>query len=218
MSDAVWFYALGTEQRGPVNESDLANAIHQGEIGPDSLVWRESMEDWALARTSLPGALIPQSWVDHLPRSPAQGSQSGSVGGSASQSYPGTAPSGGVYHPTTFGDSIKTVFWRYTQFSGRARRSEYWWFALGCLIASFVLIAIDFMIFPASVAEVGVLSNIFGLAIFVPSIAVSARRLHDTGRSGWWQLVGLIPLIGLIILIVWLAKKGQPNDNDYGPA
>lgn len=98
---------------------------------------------------------------------------------------------------------------QYADFKGRTTRKEYWMFILFYLIFNIVAALIDNML----VTEM--FSIILGLALFVPSISIAARRLHDTGRSGWWQLISLIPIIGLIVLIVFLAQKGQ-DDNDYG--
>lgn len=101
----------------------------------------------------------------------------------------------------TFGDSIKTCFTKYADFTGRASRSEYWWFVLFIVLASIVLS----MVTP-------LLSGLFSLATLLPSIAAAARRLHDTDKSGWWQLIGLIPLLGWIVIIVLLAQEAkEPN-------
>lgn len=99
---------------------------------------------------------------------------------------------------------------RYAEFSGRARRKEYWMFILFYLIFYIVLSVIDDFLGTIW------LSTIYSLALLVPSISIATRRLHDTGRSGWWQLIALIPLIGVIILIVFLAQDSH-DENDYGP-
>lgn len=98
----------------------------------------------------------------------------------------------------TFQDSIRVCFTKYAEFSGRADRSEYWWFVLFCVLVSTALSMISTL-----------LSALFGLATLLPSLAAATRRLHDTGRSGWWQLISLIPLIGLIGLIVFLAQPAK---------
>jgi uncharacterized membrane protein YhaH (DUF805 family) len=105
---------------------------------------------------------------------------------------------------------------KYAVFSGRSQRSEYWFYVLFYLIISIVLSVIDSLVFKAG--SMGILGGVFALAMLVPSIAVAARRLHDTGRSGWWQLLALIPLIGAIILIVFLAQDTTPGENKYGPS
>jgi len=101
----------------------------------------------------------------------------------------------------TFGESISICFTKYADFTGRASRSEYWWWTLFVILAS---IATGFIS--------DVVSAIFSLATILPGLAVGARRLHDTDRSGWLQLLWIIPIIGWIILIVWLVQEGkEPN-------
>jgi len=105
----------------------------------------------------------------------------------------------------TFQESIKTCFSKYADFNGRARRSEYWWFALFIVLASLALGIIS-----------DIVSGLFSIAVFLPSIAAGTRRLHDTNRSGWWQLIMLIPLIGLIVIIVFMAQEGSAESNQFG--
>jgi len=124
-----------------------------------------------------------------------------------------------------FMDAVKTCFNKYIDFSGRAPRSEFWWFMLFLMIASAVLGQIDTALFgPTFVMtdngfeyNMGILGSLFSLATLLPSIAVTARRLHDIDKSGWWQLIAIIPLIGWIIMLVWMIKKGTPGDNRFGP-
>ena len=113
----------------------------------------------------------------------------------------------------SFVESIQTVvLQKYCDFKGRARRSEYWWFELGYCILSGVLSGLgqNSMIF-------SVISGIVSLALLLPALGVSVRRLHDIGKSGWWLLIELIPVVGLIIIIVWQCKDSEPGDNQYGP-
>ncbi len=100
----------------------------------------------------------------------------------------------------TFLESIRTCFSKYANFEGTASRSEYWWFALFLFLAS---------AFCSAFSET--LQIAFNIATLLPSLAAGARRLHDTDRSGWWQLLGIIPLIGWIVLIVFLAQESRPN-------
>ncbi len=104
------------------------------------------------------------------------------------------------------------VLKKYAVFSGRAHRTEYWMFILFNFIIAFVLSFIEGLF-----GSRGVFGTLYSLAMLVPGLAVGARRLHDTGRSGWWQLISLIPLIGVIVLIVFLAQDSQPEENKYGP-
>ena len=106
---------------------------------------------------------------------------------------------------------------KYAVFSGRSRRKEYWYFVLFSLIVSLVLSAIDALLGTFSSANVGLLGVIYGLAVLIPSIAVSVRRLHDIDRTGWWILIGLVPLIGGIVLLVFALLDSTPGSNRYGP-
>ena len=106
---------------------------------------------------------------------------------------------------------------RYADFSGRSRRKEYWMFVLGWIIGFIVLMLVEGMLgLSGSLGLYGPLTALFALAILIPSIAVGVRRLHDTGRSGWWMLIGLIPLVGLILLIFFVTE-GTKGPNAYGP-
>ena len=118
----------------------------------------------------------------------------------------------------TFMESIQTVFQKYADFTGRARRSEYWWFVLAYSIVNGVLSGISQALGSGGLSTViSILSLIIALGCLVPSLAVGARRLHDIGKSGWWLLISLVPCVGSILLIVWCAKDSDPGDNMYGP-
>lgn len=106
----------------------------------------------------------------------------------------------------TFGESISICFKKYATFEGRASRSEYWWFFLFTFIAS---------------AAAGIISEtlsaLFSLAVLLPSLAVGARRLHDTDRSGWFLLLWIIPVLGWIVLVIWAIQEGkEPNRYTVG--
>jgi uncharacterized membrane protein YhaH (DUF805 family) len=109
------------------------------------------------------------------------------------------------------------VLKKYAIFGGRARRKEYWYFFLFSLLISIVLSIIDSATgsFDPETG-LGLLSGIYSLAVLIPTLAVSVRRLHDTNRSGWWLLIGLIPLIGFIVLIVFFVFDSSPTENRYG--
>ncbi|MCD6045952.1 MAG: hypothetical protein K0R48_1115 [Gammaproteobacteria bacterium] len=107
------------------------------------------------------------------------------------------------------------VLQNYAVFSGRARRKEYWYFILFNTIVTIFLSLIDFFLFSQS--GLGIFCFIYGLAVLIPSFAVFVRRLHDTGRSAWWLLWILIPLIGGIVLLVVTVLDSEPGANRYGP-
>ncbi len=108
------------------------------------------------------------------------------------------------------------VLKNYVTFDGRARRKEYWLFFLINLIISIILSVVDSFIAGSVANDIGLLSSIYSLAVFLPGIAVSIRRLHDTGRTGWWLLLVLIPLIGAIVLLIFMAQDSKPGVNRFG--
>ncbi len=109
------------------------------------------------------------------------------------------------------------VLKKYAVFSGRARRKEYWYFSLFNLLITIVLAVIDGMTGTLiAEANIGLLGGIYALAVLIPALAVSVRRLHDTDRSGWWLLIMLIPLIGAIVILVFMVQDSKPNENQYG--
>ena len=113
-----------------------------------------------------------------------------------------------------FMTAVKTCFSNYVTFSGRASRSEFWYFFLFMVIGSIVTIMLDGAIFAGKMYDP--FNSIFGLVTFIPSVAVSVRRLHDTDRSGWWYLLHLVLVIGTIVLIVWFCKAGNSGANRFG--
>ena len=121
----------------------------------------------------------------------------------------------------TFSPAVSSVLLnKYATFSGRARRSEYWWWYLFVtivfLVASVIDQAIGFTYSDLTLGG-GWLATIAAIVFLVPNLAVGVRRLHDTGRTGWWLLIGLVPLIGVIVLIYFFVLDSE-NDNQYGPS
>jgi uncharacterized membrane protein YhaH (DUF805 family) len=106
-----------------------------------------------------------------------------------------------------FVTAVKSCAYRYVEFKGRATRPEYWYFFLFCTIGSLAL----------DIAGFDRLSLLFSLVILLPSLAAAVRRLHDTDRTGWWLLLVLIPILGGIVLIVFLARRGTEGPNRFGP-
>jgi uncharacterized membrane protein YhaH (DUF805 family) len=113
---------------------------------------------------------------------------------------------------------FQTALRKYAVFTGRSQRSEYWYFVLFYFLIALALNFLDMMAGTMyGAAEIGLFSGLFGLAMIVPSLSVGVRRLHDIGKSGWWLLLGIIPLVGGIILIVWACRDSAPGSNAYGP-
>jgi len=108
---------------------------------------------------------------------------------------------------------------KYSDFEGRARRREYWFFVLFNTLIQIAAFVLDGIVgtFRAELG-VGLLSGIYSLAVLVPSFAVLARRLHDTDRSGWWILIGIVPLLGALVLMIFALFEGDPGENRFGPS
>jgi uncharacterized membrane protein YhaH (DUF805 family) len=139
----------------------------------------------------------------------------------------------------SFIESIRTVLSKYAVFNGRARRSEFWWYYLAVTVVEsvlyFVLVVPGLTAYttaltqaamagetvapamPGSLTAGYLILSLVALALFLPTLGAMVRRLHDTDRSGFFVLLGLIPLVGVIILIVWWASAGTPGENQYGP-
>lgn len=109
-------------------------------------------------------------------------------------------------------DWYVTVLKKYAVFSGRARRSEFWYFTLFNVLITIVLAIVDL-----ETTRVGLLTALYGLAVMIPGLAVEVRRLHDTNRSGWWLFIAFVPLVGAVLLLVFFVQDSQTGENRYGP-
>jgi len=118
-----------------------------------------------------------------------------------------------------FVQAVKTVLKNYVTFSGRAVRSEYWYWYLFCLVISILTTFVDNAVFHISSTDptaVHPINLVFTLLVLLPSFAVGVRRLHDVDRSGWWLLISLT-IVGIIPLLFWFCTKGTPGANRFGP-
>lgn len=113
-----------------------------------------------------------------------------------------------------FFEAVSSVISKYATFAGRAPRSEYWFWVLFTVLVSIATSILDLAIFPD--IAFGPLNSVTNLAFIIPGFAVTARRLHDAGHSGWWCLLVFVPLIGWIILLIWTIRRGEPMENEYG--
>jgi len=111
------------------------------------------------------------------------------------------------------GEAVRSVLTQYATFSGRAPRSEFWYWVLATTIAGIVVGGFDHLIGMGNSMPV---SSLLGLAILIPNIAVSVRRLHDTDRSGWWLLIILVPIVGWLVLLWFYIQKGTEGTNRFG--
>lgn len=119
-----------------------------------------------------------------------------------------------------FSEAVKSVIGKYATFTGRASRSEYWYFILFMVILNIVLGIVDNGLLHTTMStpegDVGILGTLAGLALLLPSLGVAVRRLHDVGRSGWWLLLNLTVIGGLVVLY-WFVQPGTQGPNDHGP-
>jgi uncharacterized membrane protein YhaH (DUF805 family) len=118
----------------------------------------------------------------------------------------------------SFAEAVSSVLRQYAIFRGRARRAEYWWFVLFTALVSLAAGIIDAVLGTMAQSGVGLVGVIVSLALLLPSLAVTVRRLHDTDRSGWWVLAFLIPVAGFVLWLVFMLSDSIPQANRFGPS
>ncbi len=223
------YYLDGSRnQQGPVPVAEIARLIRSGTIRRDTLVWTAGMPDWRQAgqlngfasffSASAPPPPPPASPPPQAFAAPAVATQrripmAGPYSGQAPQAQ--ARPTYGSSRDMGFGGAIATCFRKYVDFTGRARRAEFWWWTLFNALVALVLTGADIAI--SGIDGPDMLSKGANIALFLPSLAVGVRRLHDTDRSGWWQLLWFIPLIGWIVMIVFMCLRGTEGSNRFGP-
>ena len=239
-----WFYVRDGAQAGPVPEDEVLHLIRNGDIGGETLVWAEGLDDWEPARLhfetrrrfAVPGVPRAGGAAAQPPaRPPHSAAQKGRDG-----LYSG-APARG------FTEAIGVCLRRYFGFSGRASRSEYWYFVLFGILIGIAAGIFDFAVLGYRGEDQGIVASITTLLLFFPSLAAMFRRLHDTGRSGVWALMlyfgpilfalgavflvasvagqgatiifaafGIAWLVMLLAVLVFLCQRGEPGPNAYG--
>lgn len=112
----------------------------------------------------------------------------------------------------TFAEAVRSGFDHYVKFDGRASRPAFWWWFLFGILVGIGATLIDLII-----GSFGVVSGLASLALLLPNLSVAIRRLHDTDHTGWWVLIGLIPIIGFIVLLIFYLRQSDPGENQYGP-
>ena len=123
-----------------------------------------------------------------------------------------------------FQKALRSFWKRYRDFRGRSRRSEYWFIQLFLVVTNIAVAIIDLALMGWDVDRFiangggGIVGLVWILVTIVPALAVLVRRLHDTGKSGWWALVGLLPLVGAIVLLVFTVTDSSPGENKFGPS
>ena len=112
--------------------------------------------------------------------------------------------------------AVNTVLSKYATFTGRASRSEFWWWILAVFLTLIVFGIVDAILFGTGPEAGQPISALVSLGLLLPNIAVGARRMHDIGKSGWWLLIGLIPVIGFFVLLYFYVQPSEPETNQYG--
>jgi uncharacterized membrane protein YhaH (DUF805 family) len=197
-------------QQGPVPADEIARLIRGGMIRRDTLIWYPGMPDWRPAGQVNEFASL---FIQSAPAMQRSVPAAGAYPGQAPYAQTGQYDSGGRMG---FGAAIATCFRKYVDFTGRARRAEFWFFYLFYSLVATALIIIDIAIF-------GIASGMFPLTwlamlvFFLPWLAAAVRRLHDRDYSGWMLLIYLIPLVGPVLVIVWLCMRGTSGPNRFGP-
>jgi uncharacterized membrane protein YhaH (DUF805 family) len=214
MGDCYYLDATRNQQ-GPVPGEEIARLIRSGTIRRDTMIWYAGMPDWRPVGqvdgfASMFARAVP-------PRPPAAPSRGSFAAAAPSQRMPAMAAAypGHVEPRMGFGKAIATCFSKYVDFTGRARRKEYWFWHLFYWLALVGLLIIDALI--AAVHGPPVLTLLGVLGLFLPTLAGTVRRLHDTDHSGWAMLVSLIPLVGGIIFLVFMCQRGTTGPNRFGP-
>lgn len=187
-----WYYAVEGTSHGPVSAAEFDHLVATGTIRSDTLVWQEGMEDW-----------LPYGRAASVERTTAM---------------PPPRPVSDTADPAradanTFVGALKDGFTRYVDFKSRSTRRQFWWWTLWSVLFSIGSAIVDGALGMGDSGPVGLLVS---LAMLLPSIAVAIRRLHDIGRTGWWYLIVLVPLIGWIVLIVFFCTKTQEEANRWG--
>ena len=226
MSAASWYYVGNGAQQGPVDIDAVRRLIASGLVKPDTQVWTDGLAAWMPASQTEIASLFaggsgvaapPPAYAPAPVYAPAPGFPTRAGAAPFGVDAAGTGygdMTGGPGQPRSFVEAIKTCLTKYVTFSGRASRSEYWWFTLFGMILSVLAAGIDIAM--GQSGGVAALSNLVSLGLLLPSLAAGIRRLHDTDRSGWWYLIAFVPLIGIILLIVWFCQKPPPGQNKFG--
>lgn len=190
--DTQWYYAVEGNSVGPVSQSEFDALVATGTIRNETLVWQEGMEDWLPYGRA--GAPVAQN---EAPPHPAMSTLQDPARSDAN----------------TFLGALKDGLARYVDFKTRSTRSQFWWWTLWSVIISIATSILDSTLGMGDTGPIGLLAS---LALFLPSLAVAIRRLHDIGRTGWWYLIVFLPIIGWIVLIVFFCKKTREEVNQWG--
>ena len=215
--DDCYYLDATRNQRGPVPGDEIARLIRSGTIRRDTMIWCAGMPDWQPAGqvndfASLFARAAPPPRVP-----PSRGSFAG-----AAPLQPTTsmrrAQSGHIEPRMGLGTAIATCFRKYVDFTGRARRKEYWYWHLFYWLVIVGLVLLDVIMVRVGAPPVFTFVAVLAILVFfLPTLAGTVRRLHDTDHSGWMIFISWIPIVGPIIFIVFMCKRGTEGPNRFGP-
>ena len=235
-SATQWYMHVASETYGPYAMAQLREFARDGRLTVETLVWTDGADAWRAAgeqaslRALFAAAPPPRLATPAPPAPPATAARQGTALSAATLDGGARASGGATARGMSFGQAVHICFReKYATFQGRARRAEYWWFALfmilvfgvvgGAAGAAIGMTTTDGSLSGVGIAAIGVVGLLW-LAFIVPSIAVAVRRLHDLGWSGWWFLAQLIPFVGGFIglaMIIGFMMRGNDGPNKYGP-
>lgn len=212
MSGSGWYYVENDARIGPVERSELERLISQGSVTAQTMVWREGMSGWEEAARHFTISGVVGGPPPVMPSRPAA-----AMAAPAGAGY--STGHGGLYAGAPargFGEAVSVCFSKYASFSGRASRSEYWYFVLFNFLVGLVTGVLDVTIFGLE-NELSPINTVASLVLFLPSLAAGVRRLHDTNRSGWWYGWFFIALVGISVVIgVMVASNPYAVDDAIG--
>ena len=204
----MWFYEGDRQIRGPFTERDLERLMVDGEITAETRVRSDTRSDWRTV-----GDVLDEYWAAGQGADADDPDMTGRTDTGDDHEIFDTHPNPA---PKVDGipDAVRVVFSKYVTFSGRAGRPEFWWFTLFWILVSFGLGILDAILF-GGMDNAQPFGGLWSLGVILPSLAVGARRLHDIGRSAWWLLISLVPVIG-VVLIVFFVQRSDPGRNKHG--
>lgn len=205
---ATYYVAVNGQHTGPFTVEQLSGM----NLTPDTLVWNDSMPNWTEA-----GKVAELQSLFYAPQPGYQQQPMYQQPGYQQQGYQYLQVN---QRTVGFGEAIKLFFSNYATFYGRSSRSEYWFVTLFNFLVVIILYILAIITAFSSLGTSGLilgLLSVYYLATIIPSLALCWRRLHDIGKSGGWYFIGLIPIVGPILLLVWFCTESQPYENEYGP-